>query len=109
MTTELRSNFEEQQLKNTLERIQTLQTTMHAEQTAIAKHEKEKQEIQADIAAAEHAIAELQESLKELNDILDERTKELDAVKKETSKASKVLDQALKDIASRVSYFCRVH
>lgn len=75
---------------------------MQAEQAAVTKHEGEKQAIQADIAAAEQTIAELQESLKELNDVLEERTKALDAVKKETSKAGRVLDQALKDIATRV-------
>ena len=33
----------------------------------------------------------------------DEKTKELEAVKKSTAKASRVLDQALKDIATKVS------
>ena len=83
---------------------------MHAEQTSVAKYGKEKQEVQIEIARAEQAIAELQETLKELNEVLDERTKELDTVKKENSKAAKVLDQALKEIATRVSaYTCIRH
>jgi structural maintenance of chromosome 1 len=57
-----------------------------------------------DIRASEEGIAELREELKELQETLDEKSKIVDQVKKTTLKASKVLDQALKEIATCVSF-----
>lgn len=50
----------------------------------------------------ENAIAALQEELKGLNEILDEKTSKVDQVKRTASKASKGLDQVLKEISSKV-------
>ncbi|TFK46460.1 RecF/RecN/SMC protein [Heliocybe sulcata] len=49
---------------------------------------------------AEAIIASLQEELQESNKALEEKTKLVDQVKKTASKASKVLEHALKEIAS---------
>ena len=52
--------------------------------------------------SAEENIAELQAELKELSGDLDEKTKQVEQVKKTTSKSAKILDQALKEIATKV-------
>ena len=57
-----------------------------------------------DIRASEEDIAELREELKELQETLEEKSKIVDQVKKTTLKASKVLDQALKEIAVCVRF-----
>ena len=85
------------------ERLTTLDNSIEAEKNAIERHKQEKLDIQDKINDAQRRVVELQEELKELNEALDEKTKELEAVKKSTAKASRVLDQALKDIATKVS------
>ncbi|EJC99202.1 cohesin complex subunit psm1 [Fomitiporia mediterranea MF3/22] len=95
------SQFEEQQLATLRERLEALEAAINSEHTAIATHEAEKQAVQEEIDQLQESITEFQEELKELNDLLDSRTKELEAVKKNTSKAAKVLDQALKEIATK--------
>ena len=82
--------------------MKALETAMATERSTIQRTEKEKDEIQAEIDASAENITDLQEDLKALNDVLETATKGLDVVKKDTSKSSKVLDQALKDIASKV-------
>ncbi|KAI5120058.1 hypothetical protein M0805_007809 [Coniferiporia weirii] len=95
------SQFEEQQLTTLRERLTALDKAIESERAAIKKHEAEKEAILEEINEAQETIGELQEELKELNEVLEERTKELEVVKKATSKASKVLEQALKDIATK--------
>jgi structural maintenance of chromosome 1 len=46
----------------------------------------------------------LKEELSGLQQALEEKTKDVEQVKKTTSKAGKVLDQALKEIATAVSW-----
>ena len=59
-----------------------------------------------DIKASEEDIAEVREELKDLQETLEEKNKIVDQVKKTTltRKASKVLDQALKEIAVCVRF-----
>ncbi|KAL5532492.1 SMC1_3 [Sanghuangporus sanghuang] len=95
------SQFEEQQLATLQERLAMLDTAINAERAAIKKHEAEKQAVQEEIDQLQESILELQEELKELNEVLETKTKELDTVKKNTARASKVLDHALKEIASK--------
>ncbi|KAL5522775.1 hypothetical protein ACEPAG_8793 [Sanghuangporus baumii] len=95
------SQFEEQQLATLQERLAMLDAAINAERAAIKKHEAEKQALQEEIDQLQESILELQEELKELNEVLEAKTKELDVVKKNTSRVSKVLDQALKEIASK--------
>lgn len=85
------------------ERLAALDAAMNAERAAIQKHEAEKLAIQEEIDQLQESIVEFQEELKELNEVLEARTKELETVKKNTLRASKVLDQALKEIASKAS------
>ena len=81
-----------------------LDKTIANERDAVAKYEAEKVELKAELDASAETIKQLQEKAKAINDDLDVATKELEVVKKNTSKASKLLDQALKDISSKV-YF----
>ena len=62
--------------------------------------------IEEDITESENAIAALQDELKRLNDILEDKTKTVEQVKRATSKG---LDQALKDISSKVAYMSYFH
>lgn len=101
--THSRSQFEEQQLQTLQERLAALDKAMATEEKAVKKLEAEKQAIEEELGEGEEIISQYQEELKEENEVLAERTSELEAVKKNTSKASKVLDQTLKDIASKVA------
>jgi structural maintenance of chromosome 1 len=66
------------------------------------KLEEQKEAAQEDISESETAIGVLREDLSGLQETLEEKTKNVEQVKKTTTKASKVLDQALKEIASKV-------
>lgn len=65
--------------------------------------------IEEDITESENAIVALRDELKGLNDILEDRTKTVEQVEHTTSKAAKGLDQALKDISSKVAYISYFH
>ncbi|KAJ7118550.1 P-loop containing nucleoside triphosphate hydrolase protein [Mycena crocata] len=67
----------------------------------MAKLEKQKETAQEEISESENAIGVLREDLSGLQEDLDEKTKNVEQVKKTTTKASKGLDQALKEIASK--------
>ena len=74
------------------------------ETDAVARNEEERESIQQELDQAQENISNLQEDLKDLNEVLEEKSKALETVKKSTSKAARVLDQALKDIATKVSF-----
>lgn len=77
--------------------------TVKTEQANLVKLEEQKEAAQEDISESENAIGVLREQLSGLQEDLDAKTKNVEQVKKTTTKASKVLDQALKEIASKVS------
>lgn len=62
--------------------------------------------MQADIGNSEDAIAELRDDLTAQQEVLDEKARTVDQVKRTTSKASKALEQALKEIATMVLITC---
>ncbi|KAF8214101.1 condensin complex subunit SMC1 [Mycena galopus ATCC 62051] len=95
------SDFENETLKGTLDRITNLDKTIDAEQANLVKLEEQKEAAQEEISESETAIGVLREDLSGLQETLDEKTKTVEQVKKTTTKASKVLDQALKEIASK--------
>jgi len=68
----------------------------------LSKLEEQKQAIQTEITETENAISTLQSELKGWEDIGEGKTKIMEQVKRTTSKASKGLDQALKEISSKV-------
>ncbi|TFK38253.1 condensin complex subunit SMC1 [Crucibulum laeve] len=94
------SEFEAEGLKTARDRLAQLEAIIQTERSNIAKLEKNKIAMEADISGSEEAIAALKEELAELQEKLDEKTKAVEQVKKTTGKASKVLDQALKEIAT---------
>ena len=71
-----------------------LNALTESEQITLAKLEEQKVKTKDDIKASEEGIAKLREDLKDLL-----KNKIVDQVNKTTLKASKVLDQALKEIA----------
>lgn len=89
-------------MKTTDERLAILDSTVITEQVTMSKLEGHKNAIGEDITEFENAITALQDELKELNDILEDKTKTVEQVKRTTSKAAKGLDQALKEISSKV-------
>jgi structural maintenance of chromosome 1 len=90
-------------MKTTTERLVILDSTVKAEQATLSKLEDQKRTILNELTEIENAIATLQEELKGLNETLEDKTKIVEQVKRTTSKASKGLDQALKEISSKVS------
>nr|VWO96457.1 Structural maintenance of chromosomes protein [Ganoderma boninense] len=94
------SQFAEEQMNMTRERVTQYQEILTTEGTNLARLEQERAQAQAGIAEAEDAIRTLQEELKDLTEEMEEKTKRVDEVKKTTSKAGKVLDQAIKEIAT---------
>ena len=86
------------------ERLTHLNTLIESEQLTLTKLEEQKVKAEDDIKASEEDVAELKEELQELQETLEEKGKIVDQVKRTTLKASKVLDQALKEIAVCVRF-----
>lgn len=80
------------------------------EKANLSKLEEQRVATEKDIAASEAVVSNLKEELGGLQEVLDEKTKVVEQVKKTGMKSSKVLDQALKEIALCVSgplmFFC---
>jgi structural maintenance of chromosome 1 len=104
-----RSQFEQEQLNNTEQRLATISATIAAEEANLQNHERAKETIQEELREAEEAIAALQEELRELNEDLEEKTKVVEQAKKKAVKSAKALDQVLKEIASKVIKFWRLY
>ncbi|KDQ14832.1 hypothetical protein BOTBODRAFT_187573 [Botryobasidium botryosum FD-172 SS1] len=92
--------FEEEQLNTIRDRLATLQRSVTAERETLEECRVTKEQTEAEIAEDQEAIEELREQLASMNERLDEKTKALDEVKRTASRAAKVLDKALKDIAT---------
>jgi structural maintenance of chromosome 1 len=82
-----------------------LETMVNAEKDTLARLENQKTETEQEIQDAEEALEGLHSEMKRLEETLEEETKAVDRVKATSSKASKVLEQSLKEIALRVSSF----
>ncbi|THH32095.1 hypothetical protein EUX98_g2090 [Antrodiella citrinella] len=95
------SQFEEEQLKSTRDRLATLEATIATEVNNLRNLEQRKETLEGEIRAMEESIEEQRSDLKELTEDLDQKTKEVEHVKKKSSKSVKVLDQALKEIATK--------
>ena len=80
-----------------------LETIVQAEQVNLEKLGAQKIARENDIEDLEANTSVLKEELRALQDVLDEKTKAVDAAKKAALKASKVLDQSLKEITTWVS------
>ncbi|KAF8156010.1 condensin complex subunit SMC1 [Crassisporium funariophilum] len=91
--------FENEGLTQVRERLGHLNTLIELEQANLTRLEEQKADAVEDLKSSEEVIAKLKAELGDLQATLDERSKVVDQVKKTTLKASKVLDQALKEIA----------
>ncbi|KAJ6610416.1 condensin complex subunit SMC1 [Mycena sp. CBHHK59/15] len=95
------SDFEGEALKAAVERITNLDKIVETEVASLVRLEEQKEAAQEDISASENAIGALRDELSGMQEVLEEKTKNVEQVKRTTTKASKVLDQALKEIATR--------
>lgn len=97
-----RSQFEQSQLNNTEERLTTLRATVENEDRNLARHNQAKVVMEEELREAEENITTLREEHQASVAASDEKTKRVEQVKKTTARAAKVLDQALKEIATKV-------
>lgn len=95
------SHFEEESLNVIQARLAGFADTISAEQANVARLEDTKAQTQEEIDEMEQGLEELKEDVKTSNAVLEERNETLDKVKRSTMKATKVLDQALKEIATK--------
>ncbi|KAF8957847.1 condensin complex subunit SMC1 [Flammula alnicola] len=91
--------FENEGLTTARERLARLDTLIDAERVNLTKLEEQKSAAERDIELSEASVEKLKEELGALQETLEEKTKAVEQVKKTALKASKVLDQALKEIA----------
>ncbi len=101
--TQCRRDFENDALQSAKERLQTLVNHTSIEEATLIKLQGEKEAVMNEISNTEAMIESLQEDLGGLQATLEEKTKELEQVKKITLKASKALENAVKDITLRAS------
>jgi len=85
------------------ERLARLETLIGAEEVNLGKLGEQKLATEQEIADSEKIVDNLKTELAKLQETLEERNKVVDQVKKTALKSSKVLDQALKEIALCVS------
>lgn len=98
-----RIDFEKEGLAQVEERMDRLEAIIHAEEANIERLKIQKITQEKEIKALEGDLLRLREELESSQEILDEKTKALDEAKRTGLKVSKVLDQALKEIATWVS------
>ena len=98
-----RADFENEGLVNLQERLTRLETLVNAEEINLGKLGEQKLVTEREIADSENILANLRTELAKLQETLEERNKVVDQVKKTALKSSKILDQALKEIALCVS------
>ncbi|KAF4618816.1 hypothetical protein D9613_009734 [Agrocybe pediades] len=92
--------FEKEGLDGIRNRLERLDTLINTERANLAKLEEQKVAAEEDIASQESIVSTLKEELVGLQENLGEKSKVVDQVKKGALKASKLLDQALKEIAA---------
>jgi structural maintenance of chromosome 1 len=89
-------------LKNTRERLASLEATINSEKAGLANLEKEKKALEDEIAEAEKEIENLRTELQTVTDRYREAAKETDEAKAVAASAQKSLDNVLRQIASWV-------
>ncbi|TFK73385.1 condensin complex subunit SMC1 [Pluteus cervinus] len=92
--------FESEGLNSAQGRLTNLDNIVTHEQNTIGQLEQQQTAISGDISQQENRITELKEDLKTHQAELEEKNKNVDDVKRVAGKASKVLDHALKEVAT---------
>lgn len=100
-----RITFHSENVDSTRARLATLHATATSEKAALARYEGEKETKSQELEAIEAEIEELREELNVMQQVVEEKNAELEEVRKMGAKSAKVLDKALKEIASCVSLF----
>ena len=98
-----RADFEKEGLAQLEERLGRLDAIIQTEEANTEKLQTQKITQEDEIEASESDISRQKEELKASQDVLDDKTKIVDAAKRAALKVSKILDQALKEIATWVS------
>lgn len=96
-----RVKFEDEQLRATEARLDDLNNIIQTEDKTLVRHEQTKEQIEAEIRDAETSIEELKEDLAKANEGLENRTTQVEQAKKVFNKATRAVDQVLKDIATK--------
>ncbi|KAI5889216.1 RecF/RecN/SMC protein [Schizophyllum commune H4-8] len=91
----------DESLKNAEERLATLDTQIANERTNLERLQQRKAELEAELQTAERTLTEHKEKLAGLQEKLDERNRAVEQAKRASVRASKALDQALKEIATK--------
>ncbi|CEQ42431.1 SPOSA6832_04230 [Sporobolomyces salmonicolor] len=92
--------FQGEQVEAIRERLSTLQATADTQRASLEQLSALKEEKQAELEALEQEIEDLKQTLEELQVTLANKNAELEEVRKSGSKAAKVLDKALKEVAT---------
>jgi structural maintenance of chromosome 1 len=100
-----RCEFEDENMKAIFERLTNLDAVVDKESANLLRFESQKTRVGQEIQESEKELGELHLKLKALEEVRDKKTKELEHAKRNALKASKSLDQALKDISSWVCRF----
>jgi structural maintenance of chromosome 1 len=98
-----RIKFISENVDSTRARLETLRATATSQQTALDNLEIEKQTKTEELEAIEAEIEELRDELAELQKVVEAKNEEYEEVRRKGAKSARVLDKALKEIASCVS------
>lgn len=78
-----------------------LDNIIKTEDETLVRHEETKQQIEVEIRGAEASIEEFTRNLAKTNEDLEDQTTRVEQAKKVFNKATKAVDQVLKDIATK--------
>lgn len=92
--------FEEQQLKNTEDRLASLQSMMEKEKRSVKERSKRKQQIEEEIEALQAEIERQEGKLEKAKEAAEGVAEQVEAARSAAKRAQRDLDTALKEIAS---------
>ncbi|GJN89317.1 hypothetical protein Rhopal_002297-T1 [Rhodotorula paludigena] len=92
--------FQTEQVDETQRRLDSLEATAQKQRVSLEQLDEELEAQRAEIERLEQEVKDLRLALERLQETLAEKQGELEAVRKEGGKAGRVLDKALKEIAS---------
>lgn len=98
-----RCDYNAEALKTETDRLARLDEIIEIEEANLTKLTSQKDTIQQELSKSESAIGLLREELGGIQETLEEKTRDVEQVKRKTAKASKALEQALKEITTKVS------
>lgn len=100
-----RLSFETEQLKNTRERLESLEATINSEKAGLAELQKNQKTLEAELSQAESEIEELRAEVETAQDDYQQAAKASEDAKAAAASAQKALDLVLREIAASVRLF----